>query len=134
MKTKITEKIGKFVDDITTLDVLTLSGNITLTPDPASQDGAAPVDANANAPAAASAKELDWDTYFASVITKLKNPTDDSKLEVVAYTHTELDADSVNYYRTADGEDSLRNLHIRTVESATKARLEAVAAFARVFK
>lgn len=132
MKTKITEKIGKFVEDITTLDVLTLTGNITLTPDTAGSTPA-PTDTTTTTPPA-EAKELNWDTYFASVIATLKNPSEDSKLEVVAYTHTELDADSVNYYRTADGEDSLRDLHIRTVESATKARLEAVAAFARVFK
>jgi hypothetical protein len=125
MKDKITAKIGKFIDDITTLDVLTLSGTIALKPDPKPEDGA---------PAGAGVKELKWDDYFKDVVAKLKTPDADTKLEIVAYTHTELDADSVNFYRTAGTEDALRDLHLRTVESATKARLDAVAAFARVFK
>ncbi len=120
---KITTKITKFVDDITTLDVLTLSGSITMTPDAKAVEGKD-----------GEAQELNWDTYFKSIVEKLKTPADGTKLEIVAYTHTEIDADSVNYYRTADTPDALRDLHIRTVESATKARLEAVAAFARIFK
>ena len=122
MKEQISAKIGKFVEDITTLDVLTLSGKVTMTPD------AAPSDKDP-----AEAKEVKWDAYFKSIVDQLKTPSEDTQLEVVAYTHTEIDADSVNYYRDADSTDALRDLHLRTVESATKARLEALAAFARVF-
>lgn len=123
MKDKITATIGKFVDDITTLDVLTLSGTITLKPD-----------AKPEAQGATGARELKWDDYFKGIVDKLKTPGEGTQLEIVAYTHTELDADSVNFYRTAGTEDALRDLHLRTVENATKARLDAVAAFARVFK
>lgn len=126
MKEKITATIGKFIDDMTTLDVLTLSGTIALKPEPKPLDGAAG--------AGGGAKEMKWDDYFKSIVEKLKTPDDSTRLEIVAYTHTEIDADSVNFYRTAGTEDALRDLHIRTVEAATKARLEAVAAFARVFK
>lgn len=124
MKEKITAQIGKFIEDIATLDVLTLSGTIALKPDPKPEDAAA----------STGVKELKWDDYFKNVVEKLNTPDADTKLEIVAYTHTEFDADSVNYYRAADTEDALRDLHIRTVESATKARLDAVAALARVFK
>jgi hypothetical protein len=118
---KITDLVTKFVEDVATLDVLTLSGTIALKPDAAADS------------TGDSVKELNWDSYFKNVVEKVKTPDDDSKIEIVAYTHTEFDADSVNFYRSAAGEDSLRELHLKTVESATKARMDAVAAFARIF-
>ena len=124
MKESITDKIEKFLQDITTLDVLTLSGTIALRPEPKTE----------NTDGEDGVKELKWDDYFKSVVEKLKTPDEKTKLEIVAYTHTEFDADSVNYYRAGDTEDALRDLHLKTVESATKARFEAIAAFARIFK
>lgn len=120
--TDITAKIADFAEDVATLDVLTLTGSITLKPDP---DAAAGDEGT---------KKLKWDKFFKEVAGKINGPDAASKLEIVAYTHTEIDLDSVNYYRADPGSDKLCDLHKATVESATKARMDALAAFANALK
>ncbi len=117
VSTTIKEKITAFATDLATLDVLTLTGSITLTPAPTS-DGAG-------------TKELKWDEFFKTVAGKINAVGDNDKLEIVAYTHAEIDADSVNYYRSTEN-DPLLQLHQETVQSATQARMDALAAFAKV--
>lgn len=123
---KIKELIAGFVEDVATLDVLTLSGTISLKPAPDVVN-----DAEGNP---TEAKKIKWDAFFKDVVEKIQTPAEGTQLNVVAYTHAEFDHDSVNFYRTADGDDGLAELHRKTVEAAAKARMEAVAAFGRVLK
>lgn len=110
-------RIASFVNDVATLDVLTLSGRIDLVAD--QYDPAK--------------KTFDWDTLFANVAAKMK-AGDDSKLTVVAYTHAEWDMDSVNFVRQelSEGDRALLTAHHAAVEAAQKSRFAAVKAVAEL--
>ena len=113
------DRIASFVNDVTTLDVLTLSGNIELVAEQYS----------------AAEKKFDWDTLFTNVVAKMK-ATDESKLTVVAYTHAEWDMDSVNFVRQelTEGDKQLVEAHQAAVEAAQKSRFEAVKIVAGLLK
>jgi hypothetical protein len=104
-------RIRNFVNDVATLDVITLTGDITLV-------------ANQYDPVA---KKFNWDDLFSSIAAKMK-AADASKLEIVAYTHAEWDLDSVNFVRKdlSDGDKDLLAAHNAAVEAAQKSRFEAV--------
>jgi hypothetical protein len=104
-------RIKKFVNDVVTLDVLTLTGDITLVADQFDS----------------TKKTFDWDTLFTNIAAKMK-VADASKLDVVAYTHAEWDMDSVNFVRKelSVGDKTLIESHHAAVEAAQKSRFEAV--------
>lgn len=106
------DKIKKFVGDVATLDVITLSGDIALVADQYN----------------AAAKKFDWDTLFTNIAAKMKTTGDTARLEIVAYTHAEWDLDSVNFVRKdlSEGDKDLLAAHNAAVEAAQKSRFEAV--------
>lgn len=110
--TTLGTKIQEFVTDVTTLDVLTLTGDITLVTDSAYDEAA---------------KKFNWDTMFKGIAEKLKTAAA-SELEVVAYTHAEWDLDSVNFVKRDlnAAQSNLVAAHNAAVESAQKSRFEAV--------
>lgn len=104
-------RIKEFVRDTVTLDVLTLTGDISLIAD--QYDSAK--------------KEFDWDKVFATAAAKMK-VAGESKIEIVAYTHAEWDLDTVNFVRKelSEGDKDLLAAHNAAVESAQRSRFEAV--------
>lgn len=109
LKTKITD----FINDTATLDVLTLTGDITLVAPTDISDGSN------------SKEAFNWDNIFKNITKELKADPAKTKVSVVAYTHAEWDQDSVNY--VAKGADAdLVSAHGRTVASAHEARLNAL--------
>ncbi|EDY85285.1 hypothetical protein VDG1235_4920 [Verrucomicrobiia bacterium DG1235] len=118
-KTTLKKRIGTFLKDTVTLDVITLTGSIEL-------------DASVTtvpAPAANQQDEasLNWDELFAKV-TQGMQPNADNKLEVLAYTHGEWDCDSVNYIKSSPSDMELKIIesHHKAVESAHKSRYAAL--------
>lgn len=117
-KETLKTRIGDFLKDTVTLDVLTLTGTVKLTAQeadvPAVGDGAAK-------------KSLDWDGLFAKITEQLKLEQG-SEVEVVAYTHSEWDCDSVNYIKKGLGpeETNIVEGHNSAVESAHKSRFAAL--------
>lgn len=106
-------RINSFVEDVATLDVLTVTGSLELI------DVAGAYDAAAGG--------FRWDTLMENV-TKGMKPSDANKLEVVAYTHAEWDFDSVNFVKKelSAGDQTLVTAHHAAVEAAQKSRFEAV--------
>ena len=102
------DKIKSFLDDVTTLDVLMLSGTVTLKP----ADGGG------------GAGKFKWDELLKNVAEQLK-VADGTELTVAAYTHAEWDHDSVNFF-AKDLPDAARDLHLKNVETAHKSRMEAL--------
>ena len=107
------ERIGAFVRDTVTLDVLTLSGDITLINDEAVYD-----EKN---------QEFDWDTLFGKITARMK-ASGENRLEVVAYTHAEWDLDEVTFVKKeiSESQKELLNAHRAAVAAAQKSRFEAV--------
>ena len=122
MTTSISQKIKKFIDDTATLDVLTLSGKITLVAPKAQAGGQ-----GANA-----AKDLDMDKLFKDVLGKLQTKST-TEVSVVAYTHAEWDQDSVNYVAEGANPDLVQN-HRETVSAAHDSRVKALASAADTIK
>jgi len=109
-------RLAKFIEDVATLDVITLSGSIALD----------------NTVTEASGEEngedaLNWDKLFEKITAGMV-PSADNKLEVVAYTHAEWDCDSVNYVASDISEEDqhLIETHAKTVEAAHRNRYEAL--------
>ncbi len=119
-KESIKSRIGSFFNDVATLDVLTLTGDITLV--------------NANATDGTSG-EFQWDDLFKKVAEKMK-ASDDSKLSVVAYTHSEWDLDTVNFVTSelTDGTKDLLEAHNSAVKAAQLSRFEAMRTMAGLIR
>lgn len=121
--TKLTDRIGQFLKDTVTLDVITLTGTIELDASVTDKPKAADGDKGA---ATADAKEesLNWDKLFAKVTEQMK-PAAKNQLEVLAYTHAEWDCDSVNFV-AKEADSKLIESHHKAVESAHKSRYAAL--------
>lgn len=110
-KASIQTSIAQFFEDVTTLDVLTLTGNISLVGD----DGAMINDDGV----------FSWDDMFKNIAAKLK--AKDVNVSVVAYTHAEWDLDSVNFVTNSDeATQPLIEAHNAAVKAAQQSRFEAV--------
>jgi hypothetical protein len=112
-KEKLTTRVTKFLNDVATLDVVTLTGTVSLE---GVQKGAD--------------KEqdpLNWDKLFENITAGMK-ANGANKLEVVAYTHASWDCDSVNYIKSGltDAEVKLVENHNKAVEAAHRSRYEAL--------
>lgn len=117
-KETIRDRIADFVADTVTLDVLTLTGTVTLEPK-----------AGTSAPADAKVK---WDDLFKHLAAQMQ-AADSNKIAVVAYTHLEWDADSVNFVREGDGGDkALLDSHMAAVAAAQKARMDGLKTAAEI--
>lgn len=114
LKNTLADRMKKFLDDVVSLDVVTLSGDITLK--------------NADTrPATNQEEALNWSEIFKKITSGMV-ATDDSKLEVVAYTRAEWDCDSINYVKKGASDAELRLIenHQRAVEAAHRSRYEAL--------
>ena len=116
---KISERIGRFVEDVASLDVITLTGKIELVANPAKIDP----------PQGAQGKKLSfsWDGLFDKVVAGL-DPANANKLTVLAYTHAEFDSDAVIFVQEGLSPENreLLSTHHAAVEAAQKSRIEAV--------
>lgn len=120
-KDTLQQRATKFLNDVATLDVLTLTGDITLKP-------------AAEAPAADKKEDvLNWDNLFAE-ITKQMKAEKDSTLQVVAYTHAEWDCDAVNYVMKdpTDAQKDLIKAHNEAVAAAHNSRYQALQFIAKI--
>ncbi len=112
---KLGERLQKFLEDVATLDVLTLSGTIALENADSNKNDKKPEDV------------INWDSLFKKVTDGMK-PDAANKLEVVAYTHAEWDCDSVNFVKN-DASPAVQALvenHRQAVEAAHRSRYEAL--------
>ncbi len=105
---KIGEQIREAVVDFSTLEVTTLTGDVTqiIKPDPTDT------------------KKNKFD--FKSVVTELKNTsgTTKAKIHLVAHTHIDFDHDTVNFVKAdiTNDERNLFILHQAAIDSAQIAR------------
>ncbi len=99
----IMQKLEEVGQDITSLDVVTLTGNLDLT-------------------AEVSGGGLD------EMVRNLKDRVKtQANLQMVAYTHVDLDGDVVSFVREgASNEDELMKAHSALVKSSTESRLHLV--------
>jgi hypothetical protein len=99
------DKIRDSLEDIATLDVVTTTGNITLT---TADTGAL----------------TNWEKLADKVSEKIKA----AEIEVVAYTHSQWDCDNFTHVKKdlSDAEKLLVETHNATVDSAHELRREAV--------
>ena len=118
-RVKISERIGKFVEDVASLDVLTLTGKSELSANPARVDP----------PQGGQGKKLgfSWDGLFEKVVAGM-DPASANKLSVLAYTHAEFDSDAVIFVQEGLSPENRELLaaHHAAVEAAQKSRIEAV--------
>lgn len=119
----IIEKIKRGFKDIATLDVVTLTGDITVETAKNSAAEAAPT-------AATKDEKTSWETLLTDVGDKVFT----QKLSVVAYTHSQWDCDSVNFVKfdPTPGDKLLIEAHKETVKSAHESRRAAVKMLADV--
>lgn len=102
-KQKASEKLLKLVDDILTLDVITLSGNITI-------------------------KDLDLGdgrVNFLKIMDKIKGDASTaSKIKVVAATRFDFDKDVQQFVKEklTEEEKALFQIHIETIKNAQETR------------
>jgi hypothetical protein len=99
------EKIRESLDDIATLDVVTTTGNITLT-------------------SADLGDVTNWENLADKVSQKIKS----AEIEVVAYTHSQWDCDNFTHVKKdlSEAEKLLVQSHNATVDSAHELRREAI--------
>jgi hypothetical protein len=118
-KKTLTSKISDFVNDVATLDVLTLTGDIAFVANEYDK----------------TEKSFKWDAIFEQMAAQMQ-PAAANKLEVVAYTHAEWDLDSVNFVRKDPSESDkiLIEAHNQAVSAAQKSRFEAVKLVAEIVK
>lgn len=113
-KGSLKQKIADFVEDIATLDVLTLTGEIKLL----GADETKPV---------GELKDL-----FQNVVKNM-SAAKTNELQVVAYTHVEFDYDTV-LYADKNASAALLEAHKDAVESAQTGRSEAVKTATEIVK
>jgi hypothetical protein len=120
--TTLKQKIADFVEDVATLDVLTVTGDISLVAAPGT-------------PGAPAGPTLNWDDLFANITSEMR-VAQNNKLTVIAYTHVKFDLDSVYYVAAnlTDEQKTLVDKHRLAVESAQKLRLEALKTAADIVK
>lgn len=102
------DNIRDSLKDIATLDVVTTTGNITLTTADMGGDGA----------------PTNWEDIADKVSAKIKS----ADIEVVAYTHSQWDCDNFTHVKKdlSEGEKLLVETHNATVDSAHELRREAI--------
>jgi hypothetical protein len=101
---KLLQDIKDGVQDLATLDVVTLTGQIKIS---SSMPG------NTN--------NLDLKRLYESIE---KNAKKDADLEVVAFTHIDFDCDAVNFVKTGagEGEKTILEAHTQMVKTAQETR------------
>lgn len=112
-KTTLLGHIATFVRDVTALDVVTLTGNLKLVDPGTVYDS--------------TKRDFDWNEFFKKVTEGMK-PSQTNELEIVAYTHADLDLDTAMFVKRtlSDTDKALLAAHNTAVESAQKSRFEAV--------
>ena len=124
---KIWDQIEKFAGDISSLEVLTLSGKITFQSVKAAPAAAEVKDGN-NVKTPALTGLTDLSRLFQSVAQSVK--LDDSEIRIVAYTRGELDHDTVIFV-DQNADPTLLAAHNATVTAAHQARYEALSLLAK---
>jgi hypothetical protein len=119
-------KIGNFVENVATLDVVTLTGDITLQIDGDGQQGG-------GGQAAGQPTNPD-DTSWKEIITKAKAAAP-QQVQPVAISHFEFDQDAVLYVKedAVQNHKELLDLHNQTVATAQKVRSEFVQSLIGIF-
>lgn len=106
-KLSVGDKLTKIFNDVTTLDVTTLTGNITIE------------DFNIQ-------KDEDGKINFKEIANSISNglTTEDSNIELVATTHIDFDNDVVQFVKKGlqENETALINLHTNMVKNSAEAR------------
>ena len=102
------DNIKESLKDMATLDVVTTTGNITLTTEDMG-GGTGPIN---------------WEDIADKVSAKIKS----AEIEVVAYTHSQWDCDNFTHVKKdlSDAEKLLVETHNATVDSAHELRREAI--------
>lgn len=110
VRTTLGERLKQFLDDVTSLEVLTLTGDIKLT--------------GAGAGGGQSVKLDNLMTAVAQGMTPGANNT----IKIVAYTKAQFDCDSINYMieGATPEQQALIESHRKTVEAAHRSRFEAL--------
>ncbi len=100
------DKINNIANDLATLDVITLTGDINLEK-VANQD------------------TVDFEKLYKNIGENVKNSVN---VDVVAFTHIELDCDSVMFVKRGIGESEkvLLEVHNETIKTAQETRLGVV--------
>lgn len=108
----------KFIKDLVTLDVITVTGKLKLKKDVISGD--------ANDDSTPDGQVIDFDTLFSRKSGKL---VIDADMEVVAATHIEIDRDTFTYVKKSlsDDDKELLRMHVDSVNAASTARAEIIA-------
>ena len=106
---KVLESIRNAADDITTLDVVTLTGSVTIT---------GLTDQN---------NEIDLKALNKAI---QKNAIANTNMTLLAYTHIDLDSDTIHFVKSglSEGEAPLVEAHNAMVKSSQDARLAFVKA------
>jgi hypothetical protein len=101
------DSFGDAIKDIVTLDVVTLTGEVTVKPEDGSQ-------------------EIDLQELYKTIE---KKAAVDGVLELVAFTHVDLDADSINFVKRdlAEEQRALLIAHHEAVKAAQETRAGVVA-------
>ena len=104
---KIGDAVYAFIDDVTTLDVITLTGNIQV---------------DIKALTDSTGKEWKLNSLAEGMLTKIKasDPAGEH-LDFVAFTHYEADCDSVSYFQKEAPKDLL-TAHNEAVKAAMASR------------
>ena len=112
-KATLLSHIASFVQDVATLDVVTLTGDLKLV------DPGTVYDNTKN--------DFDWDAFFRKV-TEGMRPSQTNELEIVAYTHAALDLDTAQFVKRSlsEADKALLAAHNAAFESAQKSRFEAL--------
>lgn len=118
LKTDAETKLEKFINDVTKLQVTTLSGNLTI-------DKLAFTDGNE--------KKIDFREFIDKLVGDI---TEASKFEVVATTNVDFDKDVVQFVKAnlSDEEIELLEFHRKSVVNSTEARRAAIESLFSIFK
>jgi hypothetical protein len=114
-KARLQEIFNKLKDvaaDLTTLEVTTLSGDITMIFDSKTENGGT------------KHAFKDKDALMNMMAEQSKLSAEDSKVYIVAYSRTDFDQDTVNFVKAglSDDDRKLYQLHLESIKAAQEAR------------
>jgi hypothetical protein len=121
---KFLNQVKAFLEDATTLDVITVTGNVEVLKSPGMIKDKAQKTTDATA-----RKEIDWTELIKQA---LETGQTTAALKVVAATHIELDGDSLLFVSNEDDTIPLRQTHIDATVAAQKYREGIICALAEI--
>jgi len=107
-----------FIQDLVTLDVITVTGDLKIKKDV--------IDGTPDDAADANSRVIDFNTLFSRDSGKL---VIDADMDVVAATHIEIDRDTFTYVKQvlSENDKELLKMHMESVNAASAARAEIIA-------